>query len=85
MTALTLRRIPFPVEKAIREKAAREQVSLNKAVVGILEETISGKKKTKSRRYHDLDWMYGIWSDKQSNDFLKQLDKTRPIDPELWQ
>ena len=85
MTALTLRHIPAPVEKAIREKAANEHVSLNKAVVGILEETISGKQKPPSRRYHDLDWMSGIWSRKQSDDFQKQLDKTRSIDTELWE
>ena len=54
MTALTIRQIPFPVEKAIRRKAAREHVSLNKAVVGMLEESVIGKQKTPSLRYHDF-------------------------------
>jgi hypothetical protein len=85
MTALTIRKIPIPVEKAIREKAAREHVSLNKAVVGMLEESVTGKQKTQSRRYHDLDWLYGTWNKKQSGDFQKRLAETRKIDPELWQ
>ena len=84
MTAFTIRRIPVPVEKAIHEKAAREHISLNKAVVGMLEESVIGKKKTQSRRYHDLDWMYGMWNKKEAGNFQKSLVKTRRIDPELW-
>jgi hypothetical protein len=83
MTALTLRKIPFPVENAIREKAAREHVSLNKAVVGMLEESVNGKQKTQSRRYHDLDWLFGTWKKKQSGDFQKHLAETRRIDLDL--
>lgn len=85
MTALTIRRIPPPVEKVIRDKAHREHISLNKAVVGILEETVIGRQKTSSQRYHDLDWMCGIWNQKQSDSFQKHLKETRGIDPELWQ
>jgi len=85
MTALTIRKIPIPVEKAIREKAAREHVSLNKAVVGMLEESVTGKQKTQSRRYHDLDWLYGTWNRKQSAEFQKRLTETRKIDRELWE
>lgn len=85
MTALTIRKIPSVVEKVIREKAAREQVSLNKAVVEILEEAVSGKKKVQPLRYHDLDWMSGTISEKQSAGFAKHLSETRKIDQELWQ
>jgi hypothetical protein len=85
MTALTLRQIPSPVEKAIREKAAREHVSLNKAVVGMLEESVSGRIKQQSQRYHDLDWLCGVWNKKQSDDFQKHLGTTRKIDPAMWQ
>jgi hypothetical protein len=84
MTALTIRQIPSSVEKAIREKAAQEHVSLNKAVVGMLEESVMGKGKTQSRRYHDLDWMCGMWNEKQADNFQKRLAKNRRIDQELW-
>lgn len=85
MTALTIRKIPSNVEKIIREKAARERVSLNKAVVEMLEDSVTGKKKAHSPRYHDLDWMCGVITDKQYADFSKHLAGTRTIDPELWQ
>ena len=48
MTALTLRQVPPPVEKAIREEAAQRHISLNKAVVSMLEETVLGKKNPES-------------------------------------
>ena len=85
MTALTIRKIPSPVEKAIRERAVREHVSLNRAVVGMLEESVVGRRKTQPRRYHDLDWLCGVWNEKQSRGFKKHLAETRSIDRELWQ
>ena len=85
MTALTIRKIPSPVEKAIRDKAAREHVSLNKAVVGMLEETVVGRQKIAPRRHHDLDWLCGSWNKKRSGDFQRHQAETRKIDPELWQ
>jgi hypothetical protein len=85
MNPLTIRKIPSPVEKAIREKAAREHVSLNKAVVGMLEESVTGRQTAKARRYNDLDWLFGTWNKKQLDDFQKRLAEIRKIDPELWQ
>jgi hypothetical protein len=42
-----------------KAKAARKHVSLSKAVLGMLEESLTGKQKAHSRRYHDLDWLFG--------------------------
>jgi hypothetical protein len=84
MTALTIRQLPPPVEKAIRERSARQHVSLNKAVVGMLEDSVMGKRKAATLRYHDLDWLCGTWSKKQSDDFGKHLGDVRTVDPELW-
>jgi plasmid stability protein len=84
MTALTIRQLPPPVERAIRERSARQRVSLNKAVVGMLEDSVIGKQKAPARRYHDLDWMCGAWSRKQAGVFQKYLDDARAVEPELW-
>jgi hypothetical protein len=73
------------MKMVIKSKAARKHVSLGKAVVGMLEESVTGKQKTQSRRYHDLDWLFGTWNKKQSADFQKHLAETRKIDPELWE
>jgi hypothetical protein len=62
----------------------REHISLNKAVVEILEEAVVGKKNPPPR-YHDLDWMCGAITERQSVEFPKHFVKTRIIDKELWQ
>jgi hypothetical protein len=84
MTAITIRQLPPPVESAIRERSARQRVSLNKAVVGMLEDLVVSKQKTPIRRYHDLDWMCGAWSKKQAGEFQKHLNDARIVDTELW-
>jgi hypothetical protein len=82
MTTLTIRHIPAAVEKAIRAKAHQEHLSLNKAVVGMLEESVVGMKKNAVTRHHDLDWMCGMWDDKQAKEFQKSV--ARKTDSELW-
>lgn len=51
----------------------------------MLEEAVIGKRKPQPKHYHDLDWMCGIWNKKQSDEFRKNLEKDRTVDPELWQ
>ncbi|MBN2037404.1 MAG: hypothetical protein JW768_11725 [Chitinispirillaceae bacterium] len=85
MTALTIRKIPRAVEKAIREKAHSRHISLNKAVISILEDSVAGNKSGKTNKYHDLDWMCGIWNTKEFKAFKRHLTHTRKIDGEIWQ
>lgn len=72
-----------PFMKA-RRKAASEHVSLNKAVVGMFEESVNGKQRKRSKRHNDLDWLHGTWNKKQSDEFRKHLAETRKIDQDLW-
>ena len=84
MAALTIRGISARVEKVIREKAARERVSLNKAIVEMLEESVVGKKKVQPQRYYDLDWMCSSLDEKQVTEFSRNLAKSRVVDKSLW-
>lgn len=80
---LTLRNLPPDVAQAIREEAEKKGLSLNKAVIGLLEKNIglSGKKKI----YHDLDELSGSWSVDEAKKFEKTLNTQRAIDTDLWQ
>jgi plasmid stability protein len=35
--------------------------------------------------YHDLDFMFGTWTEEEAKQFLDILSEQRQIDPELWQ
>jgi hypothetical protein len=81
MKAITLRDIPEPVRKRIELEAKRTGKSLNKTVIDLLVEDNSAPK---SRTYHDLDHLIGIWSDEEAEEFNRVLKEQRTVDPELW-
>lgn len=84
MKALTIRDIPKEVEKTIKRRAVQKHISLNKAVINLLEEA-TGKKAKKNKVYHDLDYLCGSWSKHESQEFNKILRKQRIIDKDLWE
>ena len=83
--AITLRNVPPQVARAIRHKAATEGTSLNKAVIGLLEEHLgtSGRLRRKVL-YHDLDFMAGLWTREEADAFDRTLAEQRVVDPDLW-
>jgi hypothetical protein len=83
MNGITVRNLPPAVAKAVKEKARKEKLSLNKAIVKLLEEatgTDAGKKKAV---HHDLDHLAGTWSEAEYQQFMAALREQRRIDPEM--
>lgn len=83
--ALTLRNISPDVLKIIYQKADKENISINKAVSVILEESLNIFHKKEKATYHDLDALAGCWTKEESIIFDKSLQKQRKIDLELWE
>lgn len=85
MKAITLRNLPPDVARKIRQRADKEGVSLNRAVIETLQEGlgIAGKKKGK-RLHHDLDFLTGTWSKEECEEFDRALADQRRVDPEIW-
>jgi len=85
MNAITLRNVPPAVARAIREKAKKEKISLNRAVIKLLEEiTGLGEQPQKEILHHDLDEFFGCWSKEEADEFDEALREQRQIDPEMW-
>jgi len=82
VNAISLRNLPAPVEKAVKERARVRRVSLNKAVLSLLEEALGQPRGRK--RHDDLDHLAGTWSAAEARDFDASLRKQRRVDPELW-
>lgn len=82
---ITVRNLPPGVERAIRQRAARDGVSLNRAVVTCLEEA-TGEHRAKNRPSvnHDFDKYAGRWSKKEADRFDASLQEQRRIDPKDW-
>lgn len=85
MNAITVRNLPPAVARAIREKAKKERVSLNRAVISLLEAaTGHGGQAPKERSRDELDALAGSWTKAEADEFDAFLREHRTVDPEMW-
>jgi len=86
MKAITVRNLPPEVGKAIRGKARKEGLSLNRTVAKLLADaTGHGKDNSKKRvLHHDLDKYFGVWTREEAEEFYEALREQRRIEPEMW-
>ena len=83
-SAITLR-IPPALRRKFEERAKAEGTSLNRAVIGLLEEKVSTRFEGKPTLHHDLDHLAGRWSVEEAREFDKRVIGQRKIDKELWE
>jgi len=81
--AITVRNLPPAVARAVKEKARKEKLSLNRAIVRLLEEA-TGEGGRQKAVHHDLDHLAGRWSEEEYQQFLAAVAEQRRIDPEMW-
>ena len=86
MKQITIRSIPDAVKKTVQKEAAQKGVSLNKAIISLLERAVGTKVSEKKGRvlYGDLYHLAGIWSREEAAEFDKNLKAQRKVDAELW-
>jgi hypothetical protein len=84
VNAITVRKLPPAVAKAVKEKAKKERLSLNKAIIRLLEEATGAEPTRKKTLHHDLDHLAGTWSEAEYRQFMEALREQRQIDPEMW-
>ena len=85
MKAVTLRNLPPELARIIRRKASENRSSINRAVIGLLEEGVGIRPKRGVKPlYHDLDALAGAWTKEAGAAFEAALLRQRGIDPELW-
>ena len=85
MKTVTVRQIPPALARIIDRRARRMRSSVNKAVLGLLEEAAGlAARPTEPARHHDLDALGGAWSREEANAFDRSLKAQRSVDPDLW-
>jgi hypothetical protein len=78
---ITIRSIPDEVRKTVQREAAQKGVSLNKAIISLLERAVGTKSVEKKKRvlYSDLDHLAGLWSREEAESFDKTLKAQRKV------
>ncbi|QPD04985.1 MAG: hypothetical protein Nkreftii_002759 [Candidatus Nitrospira kreftii] len=84
MKAVTLRNLPPKLDRTIRERAKKKGVSVNKVVIGLLQDHLGESERKTVRQYHDLDELAGSWSKPEAEAFDRALAKQRGVDVEMW-
>jgi hypothetical protein len=81
MKTIKIRNIPPAVARTIRERASRESISTNRAVISFLQEATRTKRPRVAAPHQDLDDLAGTWSREESVEFERALRAQRTVDP----
>ncbi len=83
--AITLRGIPPKTARRIKKKAEAEGISLNKAVLRLLEEGAQlPTRKERQGPKNNIARLAGRWSKEEADAFDRYLAEERRIDPAAW-
>ncbi len=81
MNVITVRNLPPELARVIRQKAKREKVSLNRAVIELLEEATGLGKPRREEAHADLDRFFGCMSKEEAQELDQAIWEQRQIEP----
>jgi hypothetical protein len=85
MKTITLRGIDEELSSALTQAARRDEKSINQFVLDRLRSDVGLKKEPRfTATYHDLDDLFGSWSEDEYRRIDSRLMEQRAIDPRLW-
>lgn len=85
MSNLSIRGIDPDLAASLKQQAQASKKSVNQLVLDVLKEhTGLHKKKQFTQEYHDLDFLFGKWTDSDFQKIQGKIDEESQIDDELW-
>ena len=86
MKTITLRGIDDELSSALKQAARQADTSMNQFVLDHLRRDMGLQKERRfTATYHDLDHLFGSWSEGEYDLLEKRLKEQRAIDAELWE
>ena len=84
MTTVTLRGIDDAISGALKDKARREDTSVNTVTLRILKESLGIERKKRIVIYDDLDHLAGTWSLNDLTEFENATAAFEKVDEDMW-
>ena len=85
MKAVTIRGVEPEVAEKLKIAARKQGKSVNNLILEFIKISLGLKKEKKfSRKYDDLDALFGRWSDDEFKKINDSIIRQRQIDQELW-
>ncbi len=86
MSTLSIRGIDPDLATSLKQQAQASGKSVNQLVLDVLKEhTGLHKKKHFTQEHHDLDFLFGRWTDSEFEQIQGKIDSESQVDDELWQ
>lgn len=86
MKAITIRGIDSSVSSKLKQVAKNERKSVNQLVLDMIKQNIGMQKRKKyTKKYNDLDHLFGKWTDAEFDKIQGIINNQRKIDLELWE
>ena len=83
MSSITIHDLEKDLELSIRQKAKKEQVSLNKTIKKLLRQAL-GLEDRQTNHLNDFTDVFGKWDKKDLKEFKKAISDFNKINPEEW-
>ena len=85
MGALSIRGVDEQLSTLLKQQASASQKSVNQFVLETLRRQVGLEKENYfTKKYSDLDNLFGKWSAREFDQIQKKIDGERKIDKELW-
>ena len=86
MKAITIRGIDASVSSKLKQVAKKKQKSVNQLVLEMIKQNIGMQKNKKyTKKYDDIDHLFGKWTDAEFDKVQGIINSQRKIDRELWE
>jgi len=85
MKTITVRRIEPSLAKKLKQEANKEGKSVNQLVIETIKQYLGMKKEKRfTVVYHDMDHIFGRWSEEEFEQIQGKIDSERKVEKELW-
>ena len=85
MKTITIRGIDSQLDGLLKDSAKEKNMSVNQFLVHALRKLVGLEKDNiHTKEYHDLDFLFGGWSEAEFIDFQKSQADFNKIDEDLW-
>lgn len=85
MKTITVRGLDDRLAEKLKQTAKKQEKSVNQFVIDSIAHSLGEQKEKKySVLHHDLDHLFGKWSQKEFEEIQGRIDSERKIDEDLW-
>jgi len=85
MKTITVRRLEPSLAKKLKQVANKEGKSVNQLVIETIKQYLGMKKERRfTAVYHDMDHIFGRWSEEEFEQIQGKIDSERKVEKELW-